>query len=273
MDHPDTVTVACVQFAPELADRDATIASLAPLLDQTRGADIVVLPELCNSGYHFEYVEQALESSETVRGSVFLRYLQERCRDLDCRIVTGFNERDGYALYNSAVLVGPDGVEGLYRKLHLFNMEKAFFQPGDLGLPVFQVAGCTVGILVCFDWFFPESWRCLALQGADLVCHPSNLVVPGWCQKGVPVHCFVNRIHAATANRVGSERDLTFTGRSQIVTAQGEAAAAAGPDEETIITADLDLALARDKSFADHNHVLADRRPDAYGPFLCPDQK
>mgnify|MGYP001480852078 CR=1 FL=1 len=112
-------------------------------------------------------------------------------------IVAGLAECDGNALYNSAVVLGSGGVIGKYRKVHLFNTEKKFFQPGNLPLPVFDIGGAKVGIMICFDWRFPETARTLALKGAQIVAHPSNLVLPH-CPQSMIVRCLENRIFAVT---------------------------------------------------------------------------
>jgi predicted amidohydrolase len=178
------------------------------------------------------------------------------------------NERDGPNLYNSAVLVGPQGYVGRYRKLHLFLHEKDFFQPGDAGLPVYDIGWCRVGMLICFDWLFSEVWRILALKGADVICHPSNLVLPGLGQRAVPIRALCNRVYVATGNRVGTERDLTFTGLSTIADPLGNVICQASPSEPKALVADMSLALARDKRITPRNGVFDDRRPDQYGRLL-----
>jgi predicted amidohydrolase len=178
--------------------------------------------------------------------------------------VSGFNERDGERPYNSAVLVGPDGYVGCYRKLHLFMNEKDFFEPGDAGLPVFDIGSCKVGMLVCFDWIFPEAWRSLALQGADVICHPSNLVLPGLAQRAVPIHALTNRVFVVTGNRVGAEGDLSFTGLSTIADPRGQVLVQASATEEEVNLVEVDVSLARDKDITSRNNLWADRRPEAY---------
>ncbi len=256
--------VGFIQTAPVLGDVDQTIRKIDRLLPHIRGAELLVLPELCNSGYNFESPGQARETSETVSDSVFLRYIGSVCREHQLHIVTGLNERDGDILYNSAVLVGPDGYLGKYRKLHLYMNEKDNFTPGDLDLPVFDINSCQIGMLICFDWLFPEVWRILALKGADLICHPSNLVIPGLAQRAVPIHAICNRVHVITANRVGTEGDLTFTGCSTIATPNGEVVAQASPSKEETRLVDIDISLSRDKMITSRNHVFADRRPEEY---------
>jgi predicted amidohydrolase len=254
-----------MQFAPVLGDLEATIRRIDRLSSHCAGADLLVLPELCNSGYNFESVAQAWSTSEEIGAGVFLQYLETLCRQLDCHIVSGLNEREGNHLYNSAVLVGPQGYVGCYRKLHLFMNEKDFFQPGDTGLPVFDIGPCRVGMLVCFDWIFPEAWRVLALKGADIICHPANLVLPDLAQRAVPIHALTSRVYVVTANRIGTERTLTFTGMSTIADPRGEVLIRASRDEQEVGVAEADIGLARDKDITSRNHVLADRRPEEYG--------
>lgn len=260
--------IAAVQFAPLLGNLEGTINRLARLLPQAARAALVVLPELCNSGYNFQSVEQAWKASEPIDGP-FVQFLTAACRTYGFHVVSGLNERAENCLYNSAVLIGPTGYLGRYRKLHLFMNEKDFFQPGDEGLPVFDLAlgseSWGVGMLVCFDWLFPEAWRLLALKQADIICHPSNLVLPGLAQRAVPVHAVINRVYVATANRIGTEGNLTFTGMSTIASPQGNVLVQAGEDTEKVLRVDADLALARDKNITPRNHVFSDRRLDVYG--------
>jgi len=256
--------VGFVQLAPVLMDPDATIAKIERLLSGVSLPEILVFPELCNSGYNFANAEQARQASETVGESVFLQYLGGLCRHSGSHIITGFNEKGGEDLYNTAVLLGPQGYIGKYRKLHLFLNEKDYFRPGNLGLPVFDLGFCRLGMLICFDWIFPEVWRVLALKGVDMICHPSNLILPGLAQRGVGVHAMINRVYVILANRTGSERELSFTGCSMIADPRGNTPAAADDVEEGIFTAEIDIDMARDKAVTARNDVLADRRPEEY---------
>ncbi len=256
--------VGFVQFAPALGEVEECIRRMDPLIDRCKGADVVVLPELCNSGYNFTSPEAAYNSSETVGESRFIRFLEMKCSQLGLHVVSGFCEREGKVLYNSAVLVGPKGYLGKYRKLHLFMNEKDYFQPGNAGLPVFDLGFCRIGMLVCFDWFFPEVWRIMALQGADVICHPSNLVLPGLAQRAVPVHALVNRVYVVTCNRIGSEGELRFTGLSLIADPRGEVLAMASEQETEVRLEEIDVTRARDKAVTPRNHLIEDRRPGLY---------
>jgi predicted amidohydrolase len=262
------VKIGFVQFAPALGDVPATIRKLDRLIGRGAAADVWVLPELCNSGYNFGSRERAWETSDEITGSAFIQYLEAVCARHDCHIVSGFNERDGDSLYNSAILVGPGGYIGTYRKLHLFMKEKDYFAPGDVGLPVFDIGSCKLGMLVCFDWIFPEVWRILALKGVDLICHPANLVLPGLAQRAIPVHALMNRVYIVTANRIGVEDDLAFTGLSTIAGPTGDVLIQASQLEEEMGVADVDVGLARDKMITSRNHIFTDRRPKDYSFLL-----
>jgi predicted amidohydrolase len=254
-----------IQFSPLLGQAQATIQRLDALLDEARDADLIVLPELCNSGYNFEHKAMAASLAEEVSDSPFIRFLEAKAKAHQQYIVSGFHEKAGDALYNSSVLIGPRGWMGTYRKLHLFWNEKDIFEPGNLGLPVFQLDnGLTLGMLVCFDWMFPEAWRSLSLKGAQIVCHPSNLVLPGFAQKAVPIHALINRYFVVTANRIGAEKELTFTGMSTMANPKGEVIFQAEAAEESVYFTDIVPEQADNKWITPRNHALDDRRPDCY---------
>ena len=258
------MNVGFMQFAPVLGDLQSTIDRIDRLSKQCAGIDLLVLPELCNSGYNFSSPEQAWNTSEEIGNGAFLRFLESLCQRLGCHVVSGLNERQGSRLYNSAILVGPKGYAGTYRKLHLFMNEKDVFEPGDVGLPVFDIGPCRIGMLVCFDWIFPEAWRVLALKGADIVCHPSNLVLPGLAQQAVPIRALTNRYYVVTANRTGSEGELTFTGMSTIADPMGKVLAQAPRAGDKVSRIEIDINLARTKEITSRNNILTDRRPEQY---------
>lgn len=258
--------VGYIQFAPLLGELERNRAIVRELLEAAPPADLLVLPELANSGYHFARAEDAAAASESARDGAYTRLLTSFAAERGCTVVSGLCERDGERIYNSAILVGPGGWIGTYRKLHLFSAEKDLFSPGDLGLPVFDLGPVRVGLLVCFDWQFVETWRVLALQGADLICHPSNLVIPDRCQRAVPIHAMLNRVFVVTANRIGSERGLAFTGRSFVADPRGEVLAEAPADAPETRVVEIDPTLARDKTVTPRNDLLGDRRPEWYGP-------
>jgi predicted amidohydrolase len=254
--------IGYVQFAPVFADIEANMRHIESLLADNLDADLLVLPELSSTGYRFESRDEALALSQPDDGE-FVQFLVEQCEKHDLHLVAGFNEREGDLLFNSSVLTGPDGVIGKYRKLHLFIDEKDIFEPGNLGLPVFDTGHCQVGMLVCFDWVFPEAWRMLALAGAQVVCQPSNLVLP-YAQQAVPVHAMVNRVYAVMCNRTGAEKDLEFTGQSIISDTHGKVLSRAPEDGETTSIVEIDVSEADDKHITPRNDVFGDRRTDVY---------
>jgi predicted amidohydrolase len=263
------VNVAVIQYRPLFGDVEGNIKRLRNEFGQVWHHHLIVLPELASTGYRFSSREQALLCSETVQGSRYLSFLAEMAFKNGCYIVSGFNERDGEQLYNSSVLIGPEGLVGVYRKLHLFSDEKLYFEPGNLGVNVFETSIGRIGMLVCFDWMFPEVWRMMALKGAQIVAHPSNLVLP-YCQSVVPSHALVNRYYVVTANRVGQERDLRFTGNSVLVNPYGKILASGGIEDEQVILAGIDVSVADNKQVTAENHILNDRRVDVYGNFnIC----
>jgi predicted amidohydrolase len=182
--------------------------------------------------------------------------------------VFGLAEKDGNELYNSAVLIGPEGYIGKYRKIHLFAEEKEFFQPGNMGLKVFDIGLARIGIMICFDWQFPESARVLTLMGADIICHPSNLVLP-YCQKAMVTRSLENGVFTATANRIGTESrggkdPLVFTGCSQILDNKGKTITSLGEEEVGFSVVEIDVHEARDKKVTLQNDRMGDRRPKFY---------
>lgn len=194
---------------------------------------------------------------------MFSLFIKEIATKLDCTIVTGLNEREGDKLFNSAIIVDKNGVVGKYRKLHLFMNEPDFFEPGNLGLPIFDFGSEKIGILICFDWMFPELWRNLALRGVSLVLHPSNLVLP-FAQKVIPSYSITNRIFIATANRTGKEGNISFSGCSILTNPQGEYLCLMHPKNNEVMMKDIDLNKSHDKMITPFNHTFDDRRLDVF---------
>ena len=257
--------VAVVQFRPEFGDVERNLARMLELLS-SQDADLFVLPELALSGYLFESPEEALSLSQTPDASEF-DAVADVATGKGAAVVVGFAERAGGAVFNSSLLVAPDGARTTYRKIQLFWGEKTIFSPGDRPPTTVEVGGVRLGMMICFDWVFPEVARSLALQGADILCHPSNLVLP-YCQEAMVTRCLENRVFAITANRIGTEeragRSLTFTGLSEVVAPSGEVLVRATPDREEVLVVTIDPMAARDKKLTPTNDVLADRRTALY---------
>jgi len=260
--------VGFLQFFPAFGETGRNTGLIAEAVAGA-DADLLVAPELATSGYLFTGREELLDLSEPVPGPTSVRLL-EAVRSSGCALAYGFAERSGREVYNSAVLLGPGGLLGVYRKAHLFSGEKRLFAPGPgpEGFPVFQAAGTTAGLLVCFDHLFPEAARTLALAGARVVCHPSNLVLPEYGQLTTRVRALENRVFWILANRCGSEtrggKTLRFTGESQIVAPGGEVLARAPADRDALEVVEIDPGLAADKHVTPLNDLFQDRRPDLY---------
>jgi predicted amidohydrolase len=257
---------AFIQFNPAFGDVKGNIGKALAMIEKTE-AEVLVLPELFNTGYLIVSQQEAVALSEPVPGGKTTEALCAAARKKNAYIVAGLIERQGGDLFNSAVIAGPSGYIGTYRKIHLFNEEKLWFKPGDLGFQVFDIGSCRIGVMICFDWFFPESMRTLALRGADLICHPANLVLP-FCQDAMITRCLENRVFAVTANRTGEEnrggKFFRYTGGSQITAPGAKVLCRAGGETEESGAAEIDLSLARDKNLNPYNHALGDRRAEFY---------
>jgi predicted amidohydrolase len=255
--------IAQVQFDPRVGEMERNYKKVASLLLQTKNARLVILPELANSGYNFFNRNQAMSFASTIDDSSYLQMLADTAASQDQYIVSGFHEKDEGKLYNTSVLVSPKGVIGKYRKMHLFMNEKQIFEKGNIGLPVFELEGYRLGMLICFDYLFPEIWRIMAMKRADIIAHPSNLVTYK-AFKVVPAQAVINRFFIFTTNRIGTERDISFSGRTFAVDPDGEVIAEASKDREEILFSEIDPTDARNKMITEKNHVLNDRFPEEY---------
>jgi predicted amidohydrolase len=266
-----TLSIGCYQFGPKLLEIETNLSEIATAASDL-SADLAVFPELASSGYFFSSHEDVRRIAETIPNGPTTRAAIEVASSRACHVVIGLPEIDGDKIYNSAVLVGPDGYIGRYRKTHLFYEEKIWFSPGDTGFPIFDVVSPSgvsykLGIMICFDWFFPESTRTLAARGADVIAHPSNLVKE-WCPTAMPIRALENHVFTATANRIGAESNgtetLSFIGSSLICGPDGTVRARTGRTTTDWIEAPCDLEEARDKRVTSRNEVFSDRRPDTY---------
>jgi predicted amidohydrolase len=256
--------LAVVQTNPVFGEVQANVRTALDLMSRTP-ADLYILPELFNTGYNFIDQKEATRLAEGVPGPTH-EWIARFANSRTCHVVYGFAEKAD-RIYNSAALVGPEGLVGLYRKVHLFDREKLLFAPGDLGFPVFDLPFGKVGLMICFDWIYPEAARTLSLKGAQLLAHPSNLVLP-YCPEAMVTRCLENRMFAATADRVGQENrggiDLCFIGKSQIVSPGGEVLGRLGMDEVGVLVIGVDLHEADTKKLNRSNDLIVDRRPDQY---------
>jgi 5-aminopentanamidase len=274
-----SIRVAVVQSAPKLGDIEGNLARCLAELERAAGAgcDLVVFPECALSGYMFASAADARRCAQPVPGR-HTDALAEQCARGMLHCVLGVLETDGDLLRNTAVLIGPGGLIGRYRKSHIACIgADCFTVPGDEPYAVHETPIGRIGLQVCYDWRFPEITRVLALQGAEVIAHPTNSPVPAR-----ELAEFITRARAAEnavfflmANRCGRERGTDFFGWSQIVDPNGRRLAEAG-DDETVITAELNLELAREKTKEPdpggyHVSLFGDRRPDLYSPLATRD--
>jgi predicted amidohydrolase len=245
-----------IQMNPEFLSVEENVDHALHLLDRHK-ADLMVLPELFNTGYNFSDRRQIEKVAECIPSGYTSQKLLEVSRDHGTTIVAGVAERKGASLYNSAI-VARRGRAFTYRKVHLFFKEKKFFKPGS----EFKVFG-DLGVMICFDWFFPESARTLMLKGAKIIAHPSNLVLP-FCPHAMKTRCIENRVFAVTADRIGRERDLKYIGRSEIVDTRGRILYCASSNREEVFVRKIDLQEASSKRMTRLNDIILDRRPEVY---------
>lgn len=265
--------VAVVQVNPTLMQVKANLQKIESMFSSIK-ADLIVLPELVTSGYVFNHKSELEQVCETIPRGMSFQFFHELSFKLDASIVYGFPEKAKDKIFNSAVLINPDGSYHVYRKTHLFYKEKLLFSPGDSGLNVYVAKdGVKIGMMICFDWQFPEAARTLALKGAQIICHPSNLVLP-WCQHSMVTRSLENRVFSITANRTGTECNdetmMEFTGQSQILSTKGEVLARLSSDFEEIGFAEIEPELALNKTVNDFNDAFGDRKPAFYTEIVKP---
>jgi len=254
-----------IQNSPHFGQKERNFDQVAGLARGVK-ADLLVLPELFATGYTFTSQEEVARLAEPADGetAAFLRKLSLQTGAV---LVAGFAEEDQGKVYNSAMMIAGDRLIGTYRKIHLFNREKLWFAPGNRQPLVYDVGGIRIGMMICFDWFFPEIARTLAIKMAQVIAHPSNLVMP-YCQGSMPTRCLENRVYAITANRIGEEKRGTdhflFTGASQITALNGDILSSAPVGETYAAVVDFDNYLADNKMINDYNDIINDRKPNLY---------
>ena len=273
-----SVRIASCQFAPDVESPAASAAlardSIAAAVAE--GAQIVVLPELCTSGYVFRAAAEARAAASPVDGELLRSWAAEAARG-DALVIGGFCElaSDG-SLFNSSALVDGDGVIAVYRKVHLWGEEQQWFIPGEAPAPVVPTRHGAIGLAVCYDIEFPELTRGLALQGAQLIALPTNWPREPEPPDGRPVlhslaamTAYWNKVFVAVCDRCGVERGLEFEGGSVIAGPDGAFRAGPVPGRGAgMLLADCELTQADDKRTGEHNDAFGDRRPAHYIPAL-----
>lgn len=265
-------TIAVAQLAPRIGDlrgnRERAAAAIIAAADA--GAAVVVLPELCNSGYVFADAGEARTLAEPVDGPSVESW-SALAGDHGLAIVAGLCELDdGDVVRNSAVVIDRGELLAVHRKAHLWDREKLCFVPGSVPPPVVETGAGRIGVAVCYDAFFPEVMRMLSLAGADVIAVPMNAPVLAPPLEPLVADLItacasaqVNRVYVAQADRTGTERGVDWVGASVIVDPDGRMLTEKAQGE-ALLTARVDLARARDKGFGERNDVLGDRRPELY---------
>ena len=256
--------LAVGQMEPIITNVEENVTRVRDLLQDAvkNSIDVLVLPELCNSGYVFESSEEAEVSSEVIPKGPLSSLLLE-WSEMDRMVVAGICEKTEEGLYNSAGVFAVGKHVATYRKIQLFLNERNWFLEGNHEPPVLEFKGQKYGVMICFDWAFPEIARVLALKGAQVILHPANLVLP-YCQDAMITRSIENRVFTATANRIGTEREVSFSGHSQITNPRGQRLASLDRNKVGIAWVDINPSDADDKMITNRNHIIDDRRPDLY---------
>jgi len=261
--------ITIVQSFPKYADTAFNLDSIHTIIDSSE-TDLLIFPELATSGYFFTEKSHIMPHAFSWNESPELLSLQEKATMTDTIIIVGFPEKVGDLLYNSAGIFMPEVSQSrVYRKTHLFYKEHLIFEQGNTGF--FCVhdnkRDCTIGIMICYDWRFPEAARTLALQGADLIVCPANLVTT-LSGKVFPARAIENKVYVAVTNRIGEEtlegESLLFRGESAIYDYLGERIALASFGNKELIHAEINPSETRKKAFNSVNDIFADRRTEMY---------
>jgi predicted amidohydrolase len=279
---PRPVRVAAVQMEPKLGELEANLKAILARFREaaTAGARLVVFPECALTGYGFDSRAEALPYAEPIPG-LSSREIASVCAELNAYAIYGLLERDGDRLFNATVLVGPTGVVGSYRKVHLpFLGIDRYVDPGDRPFAIQEVDGLRVGMHICYDGTFPETGRVLTLLGADVLVLPTNWPIQSMTTaEHLPAtRAIENVVYVMAVDRVGEERGCRFAGTSSIAGPGGEILAKAGPDAEEILYAEVDPAIARRKRLVRVPGLyeldrIGDRRPGFYGPIVASNGK
>ncbi len=262
--------IGFLQLRPKFGQVRENVREAQSLLKNVSDATIV-LPELFNTGYLFRSQEELDELAESANTGFTTTEMKKTARQRRLNLVFGIAEKQGRKYYNTAVLVTSTGKTFTYQKTHLFDREKLFFSPGEKKYVIHNVDGARVGMMVCFDWVFPEVSRILALEGAQVIFHPANLVLP-YCQDAMRTRSIENRVFIVTANRIGTEKrgtvSISFTGNSQIVDPKGNVLASAGDRSESLRIVEIEAKEADDKAITTSNDLFKDRRVALYKPLV-----
>ncbi|MBN1572091.1 MAG: hypothetical protein JW984_02725 [Deltaproteobacteria bacterium] len=262
--------ISLVQFKPVLLDIKNNLDRASGFIKEITSSsnpDVILFPELFLSGYTFKYRREVERVSFPLNENEHLSPFIEITRERSIAVCGGYSEREGDSIYNSSFFIADGEIIANYRKVHLFHDEADFFEPGDTGFRVFEYRGARLGMMICFDWIFPEAARTLSLKGAQVILHPANLVLP-YCQRAMYARAIENRVFIATANRIGEEenggRKNSFTGGSQIVSPKGKYILTMSDKKECFASEVIDPAEADDKKITERSDIFATRRVEFY---------
>ena len=271
--------IACVQTDVTFKDIDANLSSLEATVrsEVNQGTQLTVFPECFSTGYCFDSLAEAMAYGESVPGPSTDRVVK-LCAELRTHVVFGMLEKSGDQLFNVAVLIGPDGLIGSYRKVHLpYLGVDRFTTPGDRPFEVFEAAGVRIGMLICYDGGFPEAARVLSIRGADLIVLPTNWPPGGSYMAEFSINCraMENGIYFAAVNRIGTENGFSFIGKSRICSPVGATINSIDDASPGILRTEIDPMIARTKRIVrvPGKHLIdrmADRRPELYGAICEP---
>lgn len=269
MDIGQKISVTIVQNNPEFGNVRRNIDEVRDLLfgHGPFRSDLVVLPELFASGYQFLTRQEALDLSEKEDGPT-AGLLGEISEKSGAVVVGGLPLACGDGVTNGALVVSGNRILARYDKIHLFEEERDIFLEGNKPLPVISTPFGPMGVMICFDWLFPEALRSLSLAGALIVAHPSNWVLP-FGPQGMILRSVENRIFTVTANRVGTEErggkaPLTYIGQSQVIGPRGNVIGRAGENRAEVVTVEIVPGEASSKTVVEKSDFFAQRRPDLY---------
>jgi 5-aminopentanamidase len=275
---PKPMRIAAVQMEPRIGEVDANLKAILKRFRDAAagGARLVVFPECALTGYGFDSKAEAMPFAEPIPG-LSSREVASVCGELNAFAIYGLLEADGDRLYNATVLVGPGGVVGSYRKVHLpFLGVDRFVEPGNRPFEVMEIEGLRIGMHICYDGTFPETGRVLTLLGADVLVLPTNWPIQSLTTaEHLPAtRAIENVVYMMAVDRIGEERGCRFAGTSSIAGPGGEILAKAGLDTEEILYADVDPSVARRKRLVRVPGLyeidrIADRRPGFYGPIVA----
>jgi len=254
--------VGFAQFKPKFGDKEYNLGKISDLARQAK-AELLVFPEMCTTGYVVKNKAELKGLAESIPGGPTVKQLSKISKETGTTLIVGMPELQSKKVFNSVVVISPQGYITRNQKSHLFFEEFKYFEPGVNKPVIFKWRGFKIGLGICYDYMFPEYWRTLALQGADLFCNSANFIY-NYGFKMMQARSLENGVFGICADRIGMERGVKFRGGSEIVDNRGEVVKKAGIGEK-IYVADLDLKKSRDKKWNPYNDVLKDRRPELYG--------